>query len=282
MNNNTTLVSQEPSLPANNEDVIRMLGLHLDGCYDEGSNTGKLVDDIVRNLDLSSFMTTTAQPSVEAVAAPIGFESIQGHQQIGGQPLEAYQTLETISLVDLTPVSPYSVSASPVSPYSVPGSPYNSPDRSRSSSPYYVPESSLYSTNVATPPQSPQQLLIESSSPLSPTHEVSPAVTNQSAGGGKAPRRRRDPKPKLYQREEPLSDPEEEKKRQNAINAKKNRDKQKNRLQELEAQVKSLTAERDALQNSNNKLKRKSDAFERQLRTVCQQFNVPVIILPQD
>merc|ERR1719369_1430660 len=183
---NTTLVSQEPSLPANNEDVIRMLGLHLDGCYDDSSNTGKLVDDIVRNLDLSSFMTTTG-PTVEAVAAPIGFESIQGHQQIGGNPLEAYQTLETISLVDLTPVSPYSVPASPVSPYSVPSSPYNSPDRSRSSSPYYVPESSLYSTNVATPPPSPKELLIESSSSfaLSPAQEVSPAVANQSTGGGK-------------------------------------------------------------------------------------------------
>jgi len=99
---------------------------------------------------------------------------------------------------------------------------------------------------------------------------------------GKAPRCRRDPKPKLYQREEPLSDPEEEKKRQNAINAKKNRDKQKNRLQDLDALVKSLTLERDELLASNNKLLKKSDAFERQLRTICQQFNVPVIILPQD
>jgi len=263
MNNNTLpLMNQELALPANNEEVIHMLG--LDGY--EGSNAGKLVDDIVRQLDLNSFTLT---PSGEPVAA-VGFESFQGHQQIGGTPLE---TLETISFVDLTPVSPYSDISDSSSPYS---SPQRSP---RSSSPYYVPESSLYTTNVATTPHSPQPFVSDSSSS---TQEVSPAVDNKSAGGGKAPRRRRELKPKLYQREEPLSDPEEEKKRQNAINAKKNRDRQKNRLQELEAQVKTLTAERDALQYSNDKLKKKSDAFETQLRTVCQQFNVPVIILPQD
>jgi len=264
MNNKSTLMDQEPTLPANNEEVIHMLG--LDG-YDE-SNAGKLVDDIVRNLDLDSFTLT---PSGEPVAA-IGFESIQGHQQIVGNPMEAYQTLETISYVDLSPVSPYSIS----------NSPYNSPGHTTgSSSPYHVPGSSEY-TNTTTSPQSPQELVIESDS-LVQEVSYSPAVDNtQSAGGGKAPRRRRDPKPKLYQREEPLSDPEEEKKRQNAINAKKNRDKQKNRLQELDALVKSLTLERDELLASNDKLLKKSDAFERQLRTICQQFNVPVIILPQD
>jgi len=255
MNNKSALIDQEPTLPANNEEVIHMLG--LDG-YD-GSNAGKLVDDIVRNLDLDSFTLT---PSGEPVAA-IGFESIQGHQQIVGNPLEAYQTLETISYVDLSPASPYSIS----------NSPYNSPGHTAGcSSPYHV----------TTSPHSPYEFITESDSSV---QEVSynPAVdNNQSAGGGKAPRRRRDPKPKLYQREEPLSDPEEEKKRQNAINAKKNRDKQKNRLQDLDALVKSLTLERDELLASNNKLLKKSDAFERQLRTICQQFNVPVIILPQD
>merc|ERR1712179_14054 len=155
-------------------------------------------------------------------------------------------------------------------------------DTAGSSSPYHVPSSSEYTTNVTTSPHSPQELIIESDS-LEQEVSYSPAVdNNQSAGGGKAPRRRRDPKPKLYQREEPLSNPEEEKKRQNAINAKKNRDKQKNRLQELDALVKSLTLERDELLASNNKLLKKSNAFERQLRTICQQFNVPVIILPQD
>lgn len=264
MNNMSTFINQEPALPANNEEVIHMLG--LDGFH--GSNAGKLVDDIVRELDLNSF---TLMPSGEPVAA-IGFEGIQGHQQIVGNPLEAYQTIETISYVDLSPVSPYAVENI---------SPYTSPQRIGSSSPYNNNE-------AASPPYSPQELVIDTiTPPASPTEvsyiaPLSPAVDNQSSGGGKAPRRKRDPTPKLYQREEPLLNPEEEKKRLNAINAKKNRDKQKNRLQELEILVKSLTDERDSLKASNIKLKKKSDTFETQLRTVCQQFNVPVIILPQD
>merc|ERR1711874_653972 len=85
-------------------------------------------------------------------------------------------------------------------------SPYNSPGHTTgSSSPYHVPGSSEY-TNTTTSPQSPQELVIESDS-LVQEVSYSPTVDNtQSAGGGKAPRRRRDPKPKLYQREEPLSD----------------------------------------------------------------------------
>merc|ERR1712212_552319 len=101
----------------------------------------------------------------------------------------------------------------------------------------------------------------------------------RKSGGGKAPRGRKGeaaPKPKLYELEEPLSDPEEEKKRQNAINAKKNRDKQKNKLQELQNQVNTLTTERDSLQSTNIKLKNKCDSFEKQLKAICQKFNVPV------
>jgi len=265
--NMSTQINQEPALPANNEEVIHMLG--LDGY--ECSNAGKLVDDIVRELDLNNF---TLMPSGEPVAA-IGFEGVQGHHQIVGNPLEAYQTIETISYVDLSPVSPYTVENI---------SPYNSPHRIGSSSPYHV------TTNgTSSSPYSPQDLMIDTITPPSSPQEVSysapsspAAVDTQSGAGGKAPRRRRDPKPKLYQREEPLINPEEEKKRQNAINAKKNRDKQKNRLQELEILVKSLTDERDTLKASNIKLIKKSDAFETQLRNVCRQFNVPVIILPQD
>lgn len=263
MNNMSTLVNQEPALPANNEEIINMLGL-------DGSNAGKLVDDIVRELNLDSF---TLMPNGEPVAA-IGFEGmIQGHQQIVGNPLEAYQTIETISYVDLAPASPYTVGNI---------SPYNSPQRIGSSSPYHV------SNGTTSPPHSPQELMIDTITPPASPQEVSysapssPAAVDTKSGGGKAPRRRRDPKPKLYERDEPLNNPEEEKKRQNAINAKKNRDKQKNRLQELEELVKSLTNERDTLKASNIKLKKKSDAFETQLRTVCQQFNVPVVILPQD
>jgi len=119
----------------------------------------------------------------------------------------------------------------------------------------------------------------EVSSPVLPVANHKP----RKHACGKAPRpRKREPTVKLYECEEPLSDPEEEKKRVNAINAKKNRDKRKKRMQELERLVASLTAERDSLQTNNDKLINKCDIFGKKLMSVCQQLNVPVIILPQD
>jgi len=119
----------------------------------------------------------------------------------------------------------------------------------------------------------------EVSSPVLPVANHKP----RKHASGKAPRpRKREPTVKLYECEEPLSDPEEEKKRVNAINAKKNRDKRKKRMQELERLVASLTAERDSLQTNNDKLINKCDIFGKKLMSVCQQLNVPVIILPQD
>jgi len=232
-------VTNELTLPDNNEEVIHMLG--LDAYAD--CNTGKLVDDIVRKLDLDAFtLTASGVP-----AAAIGFEGIQGIQQVVGNPHEAYQQNEGISYVDMSPLSQHGFE----------------------NSPYDVSE-------AYSPPASP----VEVKSVL-PGTSVETQDTRNPAGG-KTSKRRRELKPKLYEREEPLSDPEEEKKRQNAINAKKNRDKQKMRVQELEELVRSLTAERDTLATTNSKLKRKCDAFESQLKTVCKQFNVPVIILPQD
>jgi len=269
MNINTfNFKGQEPMLPDNNEAVIHMLG--LDAFAD--CNTGKLVDDIVKNLDIDSFMLT---PSGEPVAA-IGFESIQGHPQFVGNTLANLQPTETISYVDLSPVSPPQTKNSP---YHVPENTYMSPVASPpalKNSPSY--EGSLFINEEAFSTLGSSQDV----SSLYPTTPVEDEDKSVAGGGGKAPRRRRELKAKLYEREEPLSDPEEEKKRQNAINAKKNRDKQKNRLQELDALVKSLTTERDTLQVSNNKLRNKCNAFETQLKNVCQQFNVPVIILPQD
>jgi len=270
-------VHQEPVLPDNNEEVIQMLG--LDGYVD--SNTGKLVDDIVSKLDLDCYtLTPSGVP-----AAAIGFESIQGHPQIVGIPLgSAYEQTETISYVDLSPVSPQRFENSPQnSPYHISGgppSPVPIPEikSSPQSSPYHVPESPLFINETNSAPASPLEVSSFVTVPTTPGENQDDRKSN----AGKTPRRRRELKPKLYQREEPLSDPEEEKKRMNAINAKKNRDKQKNRLQELENLVKSLTSERDALQTSNTKLKNKCDVFEKQLKTVCEQFNVPVIILPQD
>jgi len=244
----STLVNQEPPLPDNNEEVINMLGL---SGYTE-TNTSKLMDDIVMKLDLDNFTIT---PFGEPVAA-VGFQNIQGHQQVIGNHFEGYQSNETISYVDLSPVSPYSIN----------------------NSPYHVSESSLHFNEAISQPAPASSQEVTSFA-----HALN--VGNQDTctqAGGKTPRRKREPKVKLYEREEPMSDPEEEKKRQNAINAKKNRDKQKTRLQELETLVKSLTAERDALKATNIKVKNKCDAFEKQLRGVCEKFNVPVIVLPQD
>lgn len=242
---NMTLVQQEPTLPANNEEVIQMLG--LDGFAD--SNTGKLVDDIVRKLDIDSFIFTSSG----VPAAAIGFEGLQAPTQLVGT---AYQPAEIVSYVDLTPV---------ITPFGY------------ENSPYHDSEDSSYSFNEdSSPPVSPQE--VKHFVPSTPAENLD----SRSSAGGKVSRRRRELKVKLYERDEPLTNPEEEKKRQNAINAKKNRDRQKNKLQEMETQVTSLTAERDSLKATNIKLKNKCESFEKQLKAICQQFNVPVIILPQD
>jgi len=309
--NATTLVNKEPALPDNNEEVIHMLG--LDGfTY---NNTGKLMDDIVTKLDLDAFTFTQFGEPV----ASIGFEGIQGHQQVGSS-LGAYQPNETISYVDLSPVSPSLIKTSPhhvsegsytnltpVSPPEIKNSPYQvseslygeqSPVSAPEvkNSPYYLSEGSNVNLSSVSSPEiknSPYHMsedslfFNEDSSSQEFPQEVgsfvpTTLVDNRKPAGGKTSRRRREPKVKLYEHEDPMSDPDEEKKRLNAINAKKNREKKKNKLQELEILVKSLTTERDGLQAKNIKIKNKCDAFEKQLKTICQQFNVPVIILPQD
>jgi len=243
--NVSALLNQENTLSdMNNEAVIKILDL------DENTGTGMQLDEIVEYLDLDSFSKTT---NVELV----GINNIQGHQLHGDNGLGAHQAPvpHVISYIDFSPPEIYN-------------------------SPNHVSKSCL------TLPESPQDI-----SEVVPTPRVEPqvgwSVEKQNApphktAGGKSPQYKREQKVKLHQCEEPFSDPVQEKKRQNAINAKKNRDKQKNRLQELENLVTSLTTERNSLQATNTKLINKCDAFEKQLMTVCKQFNVPVIILPQD
>jgi len=96
--NALTQVNQEPALSDNDEDVIEMLG--LDGYTD--SNTGKLVDDMVRNLGVDPFTQFTLTSSGTPASA-FGYESMQGHQQLLGNPMGAYQPTEIISYVDLSP-----------------------------------------------------------------------------------------------------------------------------------------------------------------------------------
>lgn len=227
------------------------------------------LDDIVKLLDLDSFNQSTP------IEIPVIFDGsmhIEGHQFIGN----------TLGPVQPTEITSYVDTWSPSSPGSYADlSPVSSPETGHSPT-YHLSGGSVVAYEAITPPASPQL-----GNALAPATVTTPVDYNDTrkAAGGKAPRGRKvevTQKPKLYEREEPLSDPEEEKKRQNAINAKKNRDKQKNKMQDLDAQVNALTAERDSLEISNIKLKKKCEAFEKQLRLVCQQFNVPVIILPED
>jgi len=225
------------------------------------------LDEIVKILNLESFNDTIDIPVIYD-----GSMNIEGLQFVGNT-LGPVQPAAITSYIDpYSPSSPGSyVDLSPVSPA-----------ETEYSQAYHFSGGSVISYEAVTPPASPQ--LVHSLAPVTVTTQDEIQDTRKAAGG-KAPRGRKGEvmqKPKLYQHDEPLSDPEAEKKRQNAINAKKNRDKQKNKMGDLESQVTSLTAERDSLQSSNIKLKNKCEAFEKQLRLVCQRFNVPVIILPED
>jgi len=230
------------------------------------------LDDIVKILDLDSFNTQS-----EPIQIPViydGSMQIEGLQFIGNT-IGPVQPTEVTSYVDpWSPASPGTYAAlSPVSPA-----------ETENSQSYHLSGGSVATYEAITPPASPRFGNTLAPAPVNTTAAGTTQDTRRSAGG-KAPRGRKgdaSPKPKLYEREEPLSDPEEEKKRLNAINAKKNRDKNKNRMQDLESQVANLTSERDSLQASNLKLQNKCAAFEKQLQLVCQRFNVPVIILPED
>jgi len=223
------------------------------------------LDDIVRILDLDSFNQS------EPVQIPViydGSMQIEGVQFIGNT-LGPVQPAGITSYVDpWSPSSPGTYATlSPASP--------SEPENSQA---YHLSGGSVATYEAITPPASPRF-------PHASVTTLPESQDTRKSGGGKAPRGRKGeaaPKPKLYELEEPLSDPEEEKKRQNAINAKKNRDKSKNKMLDLESQVSSLTFERDSLQTSNIKLQNKCEAFEKQLKLVCQRFNVPVIILPED
>jgi len=94
-------------------------------------------------------------------------------------------------------------------------------------------------------------------------------------------RKGREPAEKVYEKTAILDDPKAERKRINAILAKQNRDRQKNRLSELEAQVESLTRERDELQASTDKYRHRSQLFEEHLRKICKQFGVPIVIVTE-
>jgi len=267
--NVSTLVNQEDSLAAmNNESVIQLLG--LDGKVEQS----RLLDDIVAHLGLDSFNKATKV----VPATGLGFETTaQGQQHhVGYAPMD-YAT-PVYSYIDLHPTETQNSPNHKSENYLTQRGGYQEENTFAPTPSVEPPVSSFY----LTPPSSPQEV----SSSIITHHPVANHDTHKPTGAGKTQRGRSkgrgELKTKLYQREQPLSDPEEEKKRLNAINAKKNRDKQKNRMQELENLVTSLAAEKETLQTTNSKLKRKCDAFEKQLKSICQQLKVPVVILPQE
>lgn len=80
-----------------------------------------------------------------------------------------------------------------------------------------------------------------------------------------APKRRRPKKEKKYEITKPIEDPDEEKKRLNAINAKKNRDKKKDLLKELSEKVLAVAKERDNLLQEVESLKQREASLRKQL-----------------
>merc|ERR1719342_746268 len=201
---------------------------------------------LVRDLDLDIF---NGPATVVPTVAPMSNESIQGQFVVGNS--RAPQQLSTIAYVDL--------------------------DSSETeNTQYHLSGGYMINNEASVLPTTAQE--VSSSAPPSPVASIQ---DTREAAGGKAKGRRREPKVKLYQRTEPLGTPEEEKRRQNAINAKINRDKKKNEKQVLMNQVESLTAENTQLKTENTKLTTKLEVIESQLKALCKQFNVPVIVLPQ-
>lgn len=110
--------------------------------------------------------------------------------------------------------------------------------------------------------------------PLSPPEETFAPETKprrrQQQQQGDAPkakptRKRRPRKPKVYEREDPFEDLAAEKRRLNAINAKKNRDCKKKMLEELDEKVKAVTQERDKLEQEVQELRDKEQQLRNEL-----------------
>jgi hypothetical protein len=82
-----------------------------------------------------------------------------------------------------------------------------------------------------------------------------------SSNGSKRSKR----KPKLYEVKKPFEDPELEQKRQNAINAKINRDRKKNEKKALMTSMKTLQQENSTLRKQNAKYRKRVSSIEARL-----------------
>jgi len=176
----TLSASDEEIMPMSDEDLIKQLGLTVNA---EDNNAGIRMDNLIIDLDLDIFSTTTGVPT-----APSQGQFLCGNFQ------GAHQPSEIISYIDLEPSE-------------------------NENTQYHLSGGYMINNEVNILPTTVQEV----SSPAPPTL-VEHQDTRQAAGG-KTKGRKRESNVKLYQRKEPLSSQEEEKRRQNAINAKINQDK---------------------------------------------------------
>ncbi|KAG7155840.1 uncharacterized protein LOC121854452 [Homarus americanus] len=98
----------------------------------------------------------------------------------------------------------------------------------------------------------------------------------------KAPRQRRPKKTKIYEREDPFEDPVAEKRRQNAINAKKNRDNKKKLLEDLDDKVAAVTRERDDLEQEVKQLRQREQELRQELMSRYGVTFPPVVPSPHN
>lgn len=87
----------------------------------------------------------------------------------------------------------------------------------------------------------------------------------------KCRRRRRETKRKLHEVDEPFEDEEQERKRLNAINAKRHRDLKKQQMEALESQVEAEQRQRAALESQVKDVWREKKALEDEVEALRQQ-----------
>lgn len=94
--------------------------------------------------------------------------------------------------------------------------------------------------------------------------------------GTTPPRRRRPRKVKLYELET-FEDPEMERKRQNALNAKIHREKQKEKKEALQGQLEAAIRDRDELKRQLEEMREREKKLVKELEMIRQQHNTPAV-----
>lgn len=106
----------------------------------------------------------------------------------------------------------------------------------------------------------------QSPSQMNDQPPTSPDSPSSSPDGRKARRPPKSKRNKLYEQTEKLDDPILEKRRLDAINSKKNRDRRKESLTQLRQQVEEFTAQRNKLQQDVEYMRQREAQLQQQLR----------------